>query len=118
MPFDGSASRPFAPLTLEALASVLRDRSQWPEESRWDYTNYCGCAIGLAERLVGRRLFTEEFGINDRQATMIFCFAGDPKGKIGRPADVTPEDVADMIDSLLGKCPIPPRQLSFDFTRA
>lgn len=47
MPFDFVETAP----SLRMLAAILRDKSRWPVGFEWDYSHCLTCAMGLAARL-------------------------------------------------------------------
>jgi hypothetical protein len=88
--------------SLRTLSFVLRHSELWPAGFEWYYGSCHTCAMGLARRLWDERVkqptlvcMMEVFGINSRAAGQIFCSAYD------RWSDITPEMVADRIDSIL-----------------
>ena len=101
---------------LSMLSAALRNQESWPKDFRWNYLRPSSCAIGLTE---SRFLFVK--GISDDQAPVM---AADGMGrimgittgeadtlflnlhrKIGLQErdEVTPEHVAQEIDSLIHK---------------
>jgi hypothetical protein len=108
--------------SLRALSYVLRHPNTWPEGFIWNYDNCESCAMGLAHELWdvsetenknAASIMSRTFGISYEEADSIFM--GQVRGK---PApwreygpkwwrstvprgDVSPEMVADAIDSYL-----------------
>jgi len=79
-----------------ALISLLRDRSRWPKDFKWDFACGHSCAIGLGERVgLIRSIFTllPDLGLPD--GITAFKRSGYPGFETW---DVTPEMVADHLE--------------------
>jgi len=90
--------------SLRTLAYVLRNRELWPAGFEWDYRACGTCALGVANRLWGITNTSDEleayFGLSVREAEHIFI----NDALLGRRVlggDVTPAQVADLIDAHL-----------------
>lgn len=100
--------------SLAALSHVLRHPEIWPEGFSWSYSSCLNCAMGLAHnlwRIVAKRYNSPEecveqvrlaFTLPRETAYEIFLWAGreDDFDDFG---DVTPTDIADLIDAYLVK---------------
>ncbi|CAM6001458.1 unnamed protein product [Sphagnum balticum] len=104
MPFDNTG-KPV--VTVQDVSALLRDRSRWPLGFVWNYGQCRYCALGLTTQYFGLGYeplhwgqMAKTLGISEYNASKAFIFARRHIGK-KRLADVTPEDVADILDSLV-----------------
>jgi hypothetical protein len=106
MPFDAAAPATLEP-TLRNLSLVLRHEELWPPGFKWDYSDCAGCALGLVSQMwrAGFGIITsipEEarfFQIPRHIAMKIFYCLHYHSRKSRQ--DITPTDVADVIDAWL-----------------
>jgi hypothetical protein len=85
--------------SLAGLAWVLRHKEAWPPGHQWDFTRGSTCAVGIAMRRWGTRV-TDFPSMTISARNTMFCFgAYHPVAD----SDVTPEMVADRIDTYLAR---------------
>ena len=106
MPFDAAPA--VTTPSLATLSAILRDRTRWPADFRWDYGRCDMCALGMAWRLgfathplPSKVMPAFGLSIEDDDAFNLFVGVGSDLGK--HQCDVTPEDVADAIDTHLAR---------------
>jgi hypothetical protein len=110
MPFDGKVPAPDITNTpnLEVLSYVLRHRELWPDGFKWDYTSCLTCAFGMASK-IWRNIHwppadflgtaSSLFSLRRDDAAGIFVTASLEPNVLW--SSVTPEHVADAIDTYL-----------------
>jgi hypothetical protein len=87
--------------TLKQLHDLLLDRSKWPDDFTWDYSDTSRCAIGLAcasGLLDVPPIYVAgyHFGISNQHTHELFFTTHN-----GSYAAVTPEVVAERIANIL-----------------
>ncbi len=88
-------------VTIHDIADLLRDKSRWPSDFRWDYAVNSCCAMGLASLVLHEDCdctfsIAERCGIPHSAARDIFLNAERSLGKDF--FEVSPEDIATLID--------------------
>ena len=112
MPFDNTG-KPI--ITTQDVSALLRDRSRWPSDFKWDYSGCATCAMGLVQEYFGVDLGVHDkdmipyamakrtgdlIGISLKYAERIFVNLPYHVFK-KEYSSITPEDVADAIDALI-----------------
>lgn len=109
------------PLSAIWLADVLRHPDKWPPGFVWDYVRCETCAIGMMGQLLGLKglatsvptidQLVEVLGISHRDADRIFTRlhfehpGGEKVGPLDTREPVTPEEVAEELESLANRLP-------------
>ena len=94
--------------SIAALSYALRHRETWPKDFKWNFFCCTTCAMGLAARLWTQlRPFHENIGANlgvsISAAHRIFVQAAWEWGGPTDSPDVSPEDIADLLDAHLAE---------------
>lgn len=105
------------PLSAIWLADVLRHPEKWPPGFVWDYSRCDTCAFGMVGRLLGleklpsTRLLSAILGIPLKDTQRIFTElmyeypGGEKVGPLDTREPVTPEEVAEELESLANRLP-------------
>ena len=108
MPFDGATPKRTSEQQANLLL-LLDGLQELPDEFYWDFCGYAGCAVGLYCRLTRKALsevcnaptgfhwMAGELGISVDESVHAFGIGRHDKP----PSEVTPHDVADILEGYL-----------------